>query len=307
MNVALITTVFNEEDSIKKFLDSIVNQTQQPFELVIVDAGSKDKTVAIIKKYSKKLPLKLFIHRGNRSVGRNFAIKNATSNIIAVTDVGCVLEKHWLERITAPFKKECDVVAGFYKPSTKNIFEKSLATYTCVPLEKVTENFLPSSRSVAFKKNSWETVGGYPEQLDTCEDLVFAKKLKMVGLKFIVVKNAVVYWPQRKSIMGAAKQFFNYALGDGMAGYYRAQTPLLFGRYIFLAFLVLFLIVTRNSGIYYFLILIALMYFLWSIFKNYKYIKHPLAFLYLPLLQVVSDFFVISGTSLGTIKRLMQV
>jgi len=307
MNVALITTVFNEEDSIEKFLDSIVNQTQKPFELVIVDAGSKDKTVAIIKNYSKKLPLKLFIHKGNRSVGRNFAIKNATSNIIAVTDVGCILEKHWLERITAPFKKGYDVAAGFYKPTTNNVFEKSLATYTCVPLEKVTENFLPSSRSVAFKKNSWETVGGYPENLDTCEDLVFAKKLKMVGLKFIVVKNAVVYWPQRESIMAAAMQFFNYALGDGMAGYYRAQTPLLFGRYIFLAFLVLILIVTRNSGIYYFLILIALMYFLWSILKNYKYIKHPLAFLYLPLLQVVSDFFVILGTSFGTIKRLMQV
>jgi glycosyltransferase involved in cell wall biosynthesis len=85
MNVALITTVFNEEDSIEKFLDSIVNQTQKPFELVIVDAGSKDKTVAIIKNYSKKLPLKLFIHKGNRSVGRNFAIKNATSNTMAMS------------------------------------------------------------------------------------------------------------------------------------------------------------------------------------------------------------------------------
>ncbi len=306
MKAALITTVLNEEDSIGKFLDSIVSQTLIPSEIIIVDAGSKDNTISIIKKYSKKLPLKLFIHKGNRSTGRNFAIKKTTSEYIAVTDVGCTLDKFWFERITTPLANNCDVVAGFYKPITLNVFEKSLATYTCVPIDKVTQDFLPSSRSVSFSKKAWTKVGGYPEHLDTCEDLVFASALKAAGLRFSVAKNALVYWQQRKNIIEASWQFYSYALGDGMAGYYRIQTPFLFGRYILLAIILLAFAHVKDVMIFWIICLLAVGYLSWSIKKNYRYVRHPYAFVYLPILQVTSDIFVIAGTTNGTLKRILK-
>lgn len=307
IKTSLIVTVFNEEGSIINFLDSIKIQTLKPVEIIIVDGGSKDNTAKLIKDY-KKLSIKLFRKKGNRSIGRNFAIKKAANEIIAVSDAGCILDKNWLERITRPFKdNRIDVVAGFYKPVANNVFEKSLASYTCFPEEKIDRNFLPSSRSVAFTKSAWKKAGGYPEELDTCEDLVFAKRMKDKELKFKVVKNAIVFWPQRKNLKEAALQFFNYAKGDGQAFYIRRQTPLLFLRYVFVLVLLFLIVMTKNSFLIYLSFTLFSFYILWAILKNYDDVNSIKAFIYLPVLQFVSDFAVMSGFVIGLSKKVTDI
>ncbi len=301
--VTLITTVKNEEDSIDSFLNSITAQTKKPDEVIIVDGGSTDETVQKLNIKSQKLKskVKIFFKKGNRSVGRNFAIKKATGKIIAVTDAGCILDKSWLERLTAPFNtQDIDVAAGFYKPKTNSIFEKCLATYTCVMPDKLDlTNFLPSSRSIAFKKSAWGKVNGYPEKLDTCEDLVFAKRMKMEGLKFLTVKNAIVLWPQRKNIFQAARQFYSYAKGDGEAHYFRKTTPVLFVRYLLGIIISMYAYLASSYTLFLVISVFIMFYLLWSIQKNYRYVKNWKAFLYLPLLQIVSDITVLSGTIIG--------
>ncbi|MBU2632200.1 glycosyltransferase [Patescibacteria group bacterium] len=305
MKISLIATTFNEEDSIEEFIKSVSLQTKIPDELIIVDGGSTDKTEDKIRKanpYYKQLKINLIIKKGNRSVGRNEAIKNAKGDIIVASDAGCTLDKNWIKKITSPFKnKKIDVVAGYYKPIASNVFEKCLATYTSVMIDKLDpKSFLPSSRSIAFKKNAWEYVGGYPENLDTCEDLVFAKKLKKFGLKFQFAKDAIVYWPQRKNLKEAFIQFFNYAKGDGKALYFRfPQTPFLFFRYFFFTYLIFLNFVIYSYSLKITTILIFIAYILWSIWKNYKYVKSFKAIYYLPVLQLVSDAAVMFGTTIG--------
>lgn len=302
IKVTLITTVKNEERTIASFLESVKNQTRKPHEIIIVDANSTDKTVEYIKKSGLKITL--LVKKGNRSVGRNTAIKKSSNQVIAVTDVGCVLDKNWLEKITNPFHDESvDVVSGFYKPKAQGIFEKCLAAYTCTMEDKLDKkSFLPSSRSIAFKKKSWERVGGYPEYLDTCEDLVFASKMKQQGLEFVTQEKAFVWWRQRKNIFLAFKQFFSYAQGDGEAHFFRKSTPFLFGRYVVGLIILFFAIMTSNIFLFSLITICICAYLLWAIRKNYKYVKNIRAIIYLPLLQIVSDVAVILGTSLGFIK-----
>lgn len=302
MKVSLITTVKNESNSIEAFLDSILRQGKTPEEVVIVDGGSTDQSVRQIKSYGSKIKnLKVFVKKGNRSVGRNFAIKKSTHDIIAVTDAGCILDSHWFENIMKPFEnKSIDVSSGFYKPQTNSTFEKCLASYTCVMPDKLdVNNFLPSSRSVAFKKSAWRKVGGYPENLDTCEDLVFAKRMKQAGLEFITVRDAIVLWPQRKNIFQAAKQFYVYAKGDGQAHYFRKTTPILFARYLLGIIILMYAYLASSYILFLVISVFILFYLLWSIQKNYRYVKNWKAFLYLPLLQIVSDIAVLSGTIIG--------
>jgi len=308
MKISFVTTVFNEEKTINKLLDSIKKQTVYPDEVIIVDGGSTDNTLSVISNFQFPISnknVKIINKEGNRSVGRNEAIRNSKGEVIAVSDAGCVLDRSWIKNIKKPFEnKGVDIVGGFYKPITTSIFEKCLATYTCTMPDRVNpKTFLPSSRSVAFRKEVWQKVRGYPEELDTCEDLVFDKKLKNAGLKFAFAKSAIVYWPQRKNIFQAFGQFFNYATGDGRAFYIRPQTPVLFIRYLFGFILIAVYILTKSNVLLSIIYYLLSVYIAWSIYKNYKYVKHLAAFIYLPLLQLTSDIAVIFGTFLGLIHR----
>lgn len=311
MRIGFIATVLNEEKAITAFLNSLLNQSQLPFEIIIVDGGSKDETLNVLKDYkklfakkSKKILYKIIVKNGNRSVGRNYAIRQTKADVVVASDAGCILKKDWIAQITKAFeKKGVDVIAGFYKPITKNAFEQCLSTYTCVMEDKVTNNFLPSSRSVAFRKSAWEKVKGYPEDLDTCEDLVFARNMRRKELKFSVNKKAIVYWQQKKNILEACIQFYSYAKGDGRAGYIRRQTPLLYLRFGIGLILLFYLLVTKNILLFFTTTTLFLLYAAWAVFKNYRYVNNLKALFYLPLLQIVSDFAVVIGMTIGFISR----
>lgn len=325
MKISFVTTVLNEEESIGSFLNSLNKQSKKPDEIVIVDGGSSDLTVEKIQNsplrraagkasgdarqdFAGQAKFKVISKKGNRSVGRNEAIKKATGDIILVSDAGCILDKNWIKNITEPFfDKSIDVVSGYYIPIANNVFEKCLATYTCVMSDKVNpDNYLPSSRSIAFRKYAWKKVNGYPEYLDTCEDLVFAKRLKMAGFNFKFAKNAIVYWQQKTNLKESFWQFFNYARGDGQALYFRKQTPLLFIRVVFFTAILIIGIFTKSFYAFAALSGLLILYILLSIMKNFRYINKAEALYILPSLQIISDIAVFLGTTIGLISGLRR-
>ncbi|KKQ35043.1 MAG: hypothetical protein US51_C0018G0005 [Microgenomates group bacterium GW2011_GWA2_37_6] len=318
MKISFITTVFNEEKTIAGLLESLDSQTKIPDEVIIVDGGSSDRTVAEIKNHPfgklrtrkskiKNINLfKILVKKGNRSIGRNEAIKNATGDIIVCTDAGCVLDKNWIRNIIKPFEnKKVDVVAGYYKGLGETFFEKSLVPYVLVMNDRVDpKNFLPATRSMAFKKSIWEKIGGFDEKLSHNEDYVFSQKLKKVKANIKFAKNAIVFWEPRKNAKEAFIMFFRFALGDAETGIFRPKVILIFGRYITGLFLLNIYFFTDQIFIAVLILILLINYILWSILKNYRYVRNSKAIFYLPLLQFLSDFAVITGTVSGFISRL---
>jgi len=283
MKVSLIITTLNEAETIGPLLDSINEQTLAPREIIIVDAGSSDGTLNIFKNYSIT-PLRCNL-RTNRSTARNLGIKKAKSEIIAVTDAGCIADKHWLERLTKPLNdKKVMSVAGYYRPITKTVFQKCVAPFVAVMPDKFDpKTYLPSSRSLAFRKGTaW-----YPENLNYCEDLVFARELKTRG-KMAVAPRAIVYWRLAETWRQFFVQIYHYAQGDVKARYrpHLVKIATVFGRYaLFMFFPWLFLI-----------------YLFWPIIKLGRYTSTP-GWKYLPLVQVTADLAVMTGSLSGIISR----
>ena len=66
MKISVVLTTKNEEKNIRELLESLSNQ-EEPYEVLVVDSDSTDKTQNIVKEYSDKKNIKLLIYPGNRA------------------------------------------------------------------------------------------------------------------------------------------------------------------------------------------------------------------------------------------------
>ena len=220
MQLSVILTVLNEGELIRPLLDSLIQQTRFSDEIVICDGGSRDNTLEVLEEYKQWLPLKLLVAPGaNISRGRNLAISAATGQIIAATDAGVILSPTWLEDLAAPIERgETAVVSGWFEPDPYTDFEVVMGA-TALPARSDIDpqKFLPSSRSVAFLKEAWTAVGGYPEWLDYSEDLLFDLALREEYGMFVWADTAIAYFRPRPSLRAFFRQYYRYARGDGKA------------------------------------------------------------------------------------------
>ncbi len=303
MKVSFIATVYNERNTLIPFLESVISQSKLPNEIVITDADSTDGTWKLLKKFKspKGVSFKLLRVKGNRSIGRNKAIYESTGSVIAISDAGCILDRNWLREITSPLKdKKIKVVAGFYKGLPETTFEACLTPYVLVSNPK--DGFLPSSRSMAIRRETFELLGGFPEKLNYSEDYYFARKMKKAGVRIAVSKRAIVGWVPRKNIVESFLMFFNFAVGDVYANIFRPKVFLIFIRYFI--FLITFFLFFKEKLFFGSLLLTyVFVYLLWIYIKNFKFVKNILSILYLPMIQITSDFAVLLGTTYALIKR----
>jgi glycosyltransferase involved in cell wall biosynthesis len=241
MKITLIVTVLNEARSLPALLDSIAAQTRLPDEVIICDGGSSDNTIDLLRA-ERRFPVHVIERPGsNISQGRNAAIAEASGEVIASTDAGVRLDPQWLEKLIEPLAPTQPspatqgraVSAGFFLPDVHTPFEVAMGATVLPQLEDVKpEKFLPSSRSVAFTKAAWQAVGGYPEWLDYCEDLVFDFALLKKYGSFAFAPEAIAHFKPRSSLRFFFRQYYLYARGDGKANLWLKRHLIRYGTYL---------------------------------------------------------------------------
>jgi glycosyltransferase involved in cell wall biosynthesis len=216
---SLIVTVLDEAGTIDDLLASVLAQTQPPDEVVVVDGGSTDGTWQRLQDWAERMPLRLVRAPGATIArGRNLAVEAATGEVIAVTDAGVRLDPAWLSELQQQLTPDVDVVGGFFRPDASTAFERAMGATVLPDLDDVDpQKFLPSSRSILFRRSAWERAGSYPEWLDYCEDLVFDLALKRVGCRFAFAPRAIAWFRPRGSLGAFFRQYYRYARGDGKA------------------------------------------------------------------------------------------
>ena len=228
--VTLVSTVKDAGPHIQGFLASIALQTRAPDEVVIVDGGSTDGTVEILRRAEG---ITLIEEPGaNIAGGRNVAIRAATHDLIALSDADCILEPSWLSFLVERLEAGADVAMGFYAPETETFLQRCMSAVNLPDAAELREDrFMPSGRSMAFRRASIEAVGGFPEWLDIGEDMYVDHRWRELGLDMRLVPEAIVRWRMRDTVAETWTQYFRYARGDAIAGMHAERNLLRFAVY----------------------------------------------------------------------------
>lgn len=311
---SLVSTLFNEASRLNDTINDIEAQTLKPDEIVLVDAGSNDGTLDILNDWKNKSKLKIVIlvkPKCNVAEGRNLAIEKSINNIVVSTDFGCKFHKRWLESLIRVFDNDSiDVVGGNYtvlNNSIKTIPAKA-AYYLSSKFEfSIDESFIPSSRSIAYKKSVWEQCGKYPEWLTlAADDYVYGLKLKKLGFKMGVAQEPYVYWLRHDTVMGYCKEANRYGLGDGEAGVNRrnfiSNTIQLGLRYLFLLLIITLLVFP--SKVFFIFILFSSLGFrsYFDAFRKWiKYDQHKSLKVFITMLYIIEGtrLYYIAGYVMG--------
>lgn len=315
MKATIIATVKNEGEALRPLLDSIIDQTRPPDEVIICDGGSTDNTLAVLDEYRAWLPLQVIVSPGsNISQGRNQAIAAASGDVIAATDAGVVLAPEWLEALLVPLADESvQVVSGWFEADPYTDFEVVLGS-TVLPARRDIDpdRFLPSSRSVAFRKSAWEAIGGYPEWLEHSEDLVFDKALAERFGPFAFAPMAVAYFRPRPDLRSFYRQYFDYARGDGKANLWPVRHAIRYATYL-LALPLILRWIWRERWYGWVLLLLGVGVYsrrpaerLWENTWGWRPPARARAFALVPIIRLVGDVAKMIGYPTGLWWRLRQ-
>jgi glycosyltransferase involved in cell wall biosynthesis len=232
--VSVASTVLNEIDDIDSLVESLMQQTLAPAEVIIVDGGSTDGTWERLEvaraKYPTLVPIRdescsLQRSPGPIARGRNVGIAAATSDIVACADAGCIYHPDWLLNLTAPIVAGDSQysVGGSYinltniDPRASTVWDVASAPFFGVKLNPDAATKSCTARSMAFRRELWRRVGGFPEDVFLGEDTVFDSEVRKLVAPAFPERAKASYRP-RHTFRSALRQMVSYSVTDGVLG-----------------------------------------------------------------------------------------
>tara|TARA_Y100000588_G_scaffold382771_1_gene470934 strand:+ start:21175 stop:22119 length:945 start_codon:yes stop_codon:yes gene_type:complete len=238
VTVAVCATVKNEVEEVSELIQSLKAQSVLAQQIVIIDGGSDDGTLEALQEATRgddRFVVKRVVG-ANIAAGRNLAIAETEASVIAVTDAGLHRSVDWLQSLVSALESNPAAAGafGYVVAAPETTFEAALgAVVLPLPHQPRPERYPPSSGSVVFRRAWLERVGGYPEWLAHGEDLWLDRAVWASGGFFLHVRSADVGFRPRRSPAAFARQYFNYAVGDGQAGMLWTRHLIRFASYAF--------------------------------------------------------------------------
>jgi len=198
VKVSVIIPTLNEEWRLPGCMDSLAAQTFKDFEIVVVDSGSEDDTVALAKKRGAKV---FYEPRLGFAVAKNFGASEADGGILVFNDADSLHPPDWLAKIVEHFAwRDVVAVLGPIKPIEKGLMHQVMFTITTDWVPRITAMFgfyVAQASNQAFRKNAFMKVGGYDERLRMLEDNELPNRIKRAG-KVVFDPNIWVYSSARR-------------------------------------------------------------------------------------------------------------
>ncbi|ENN96229.1 glycosyl transferase family protein [Methanocaldococcus villosus KIN24-T80] len=202
--VSVVIPTYNSEKTIGICLESIKNQTYKNIEIIVVDKFSDDNTVKIAKKYTDKV---FVINAKERSEQLNFGVKMAKGKYIYRVDSDFVLEPTVIEEAVKKCEEE-----GYDAVCIHNTSDPTISFWAKVrKLER--DCYEDDKLNVAarfIRKDAFENVGGFDENLVAAEDYDLHNRLLRAGYKIGRIKSKEIHIGEPKSLWEIIKKHYYY-------------------------------------------------------------------------------------------------
>ena len=191
---SVVIPTYNQARYLNAAIQSVINQTCQDYEIIIVDNFSNDETQEVIKKFkSEKIKVIMFNNKGVIGASRNIAIKNSNGEWIAFLDSDDIWYENKLKTMLDEIKSNHEIKVfcanelienfdnkkkklWFYGPYTNSFYNSLLANGNCVSTSAtiVKKDILKKDKILFDEK----------KQFITAEDYDFFLKIAKKGYKF---------------------------------------------------------------------------------------------------------------------------
>lgn len=207
--ISFCIPTLNNEDTLDKCLNSIVNQDYPDFEIIIVDGYSKDKTIEIAKRYTDKI----YFDEGMLGSARQTSIEHSTGQILALFDSDIIIpHKNWLINAIKYFNysnKVSTIWPMNIAPPDGSLTMRLFLNHWKVIIEDriKKKRGLYGGGNALFLRKSIEEIGGINTSLHWGEDFDWAQKLKDRGYQVVFVRDPLYHDTMRSLKQFARKQF----------------------------------------------------------------------------------------------------
>ena len=202
MRITILIPAHNEEKSIRACVQSCLDQTRKPDEVIVVDDGSTDKTPEILKSFGMQIGVVTMAKpTGNKSLAQEQGLKYVTGDVFIATDGDTVLHKDFVKYVEEDFNQYPDLaaVAGYVRSVKHNWLTACRAFEYAVGqnLHKLAQHhlgflFVIPGAAGAFKTKTFFKHITFEHDTLT-EDLDFTYRLHKDDLKIFYDRRIIVY------------------------------------------------------------------------------------------------------------------
>jgi len=210
--LSIIIPTLNEEKYLPLLLASIKKQDFKDYEIIIADAGSKDKTLGIARKYRAKIT-----KGGLPAKGRNQGAKIAKGNIFLFLDADVILPEKIFRKVLKEFKQRKLKIASFFLlPFGKSKLSKFFFTLFYNLPVFLFEKILPhAAMGILIERNFFRKLKGFDENIKLAEDHDLARKAKKIGRYGILKSTKIFVSDRRFKKDGWLKTYSKYLFCEG--------------------------------------------------------------------------------------------
>jgi glycosyltransferase involved in cell wall biosynthesis len=228
MKISIIIPVYNEEKHISKCLTSILKNkiNFKNIEILIIDGGSTDKTVDIIKNFQRKKNYIKLLNNPKRyqAAGLNLGIKKSRGEIIIRCDAHAIYPEDYLTRLIEYHKKnKADNIGGVWEtiPADNSIKSRAIASsmnnifgvgYSFRTIKNKGDIYSGTVPFGSFKKSLIKKIGLFDENLKIGEDLDYNIRIRKNKGRILMITDLIVQYIAKDNFKKLIAMSFNYGL-----------------------------------------------------------------------------------------------